>query len=35
MLEPGRAGVSPEQVRALMREVTLAYQRIVETGEQQ
>lgn len=34
MLEPGRAGLSPEQVRALMREVTLAYQRVVETGEE-
>ena len=35
MLEPGRAGLSPEQVRALMREVTLAYLRVVEPGEKQ
>jgi DNA-binding transcriptional MerR regulator len=29
-LEPGRAGMTPEQVRAFIQEVTLAYRRVRE-----
>jgi DNA-binding transcriptional MerR regulator len=31
-VEPGRAGLSPEQVRALVQEVTSAYRRVREPG---
>jgi DNA-binding transcriptional MerR regulator len=31
-LEPGRAGMTPEQVRAFIQEVTLAYRRVREPG---
>lgn len=31
-IEPGRAGLSPEQLRALVREVTTAYRRVRGSG---
>jgi hypothetical protein len=31
-LEPGRAGMTPEQVRAFIQEVKLAYRRVREPG---
>jgi DNA-binding transcriptional MerR regulator len=31
-LEPGRAGMTPEQMRAFIQEVTLAYRRVRDTG---
>ncbi|MEI8267573.1 MAG: helix-turn-helix domain-containing protein [Betaproteobacteria bacterium] len=31
-LEPGRAGMTPEQVRAFIQEVTLAYRRVRDPG---
>jgi DNA-binding transcriptional MerR regulator len=35
ILEPGRAGLSPEQVRAFFRAVALEYQRITEGDEKE
>lgn len=32
-IEPGRAGLSPEQLRALVREVTAAYRRVRGSGK--
>lgn len=34
-LEPGRAGLTPEQVRAFFREVTRAYQQLHESEEEE
>lgn len=34
-IEPGRAGLSPEQLRAVVREVTAAYRRVRGSGKDQ